>query len=458
MLSYPQVRIWLLQTYYKKKSLYNISFTLNIEGTLNLGLFNKCINILILRNDILKTNIKNINGKPQLIFNKKIFKMEISDNQLYIQKFLDIPFDLENDILIKILKVNDKLIFCLSDIIIDGFSINNLFEELSYIYNKLIKKNIPNRKFGNSYYEYLDKISNIENNSIIFWKSILKNDIHYNFPINISDISDIDSIVEKRMKGIFSNKKLDKINTFIKDKNITVFDLFTSVLYILINKYTKSSYICIDTIKGTNDFGNILIGILNNTIILPCNFNSSIRVNDFIEICKNNKIKIFENSSIYLEKLVNNLDLNNLPNIRIHFEYLNSKYNTTIELGNCILKPESYENTNTSIRQLIIFNFAVRKDIIKYNISYKKKCFSDENIIEIDKNFSKILDMILDSNYYIHQILDEIEIKTDYNYFYKQSIDKRLIAYKIAGNYPNINYYNFKNQLDKMKDNSNSTI
>ena len=79
---------------------------------------------------------------------------------------------------------------------------------------------------------------------------------------------------------------------------------------------------------------------------------------DVTKICKINKIKVFENSSLYLEKIVNYLNLDTLPNIRIHFEYLNSNYNSQINLKNCILETESYENTNTSIRQLIIFNFS----------------------------------------------------------------------------------------------------
>ena len=40
----------------------------------------------------------------------------------------------------------------------------------------------------------------------------------------------------------------------------------------------------------------------------------------------------------------------------------------------------------------------------------------------------------------------------------RQIIDKRLVAYKNAVNYPNVNYYNFKNQLDNIKDILNSTI
>ena len=91
----------------------------------------------------------------------------------------------------------------------------------------------------------------------------------------------------------YSSMNILNINNFTKNNSVTNLDLFSSIIYILINKYTKSNYICIDTIKGTNEFNDVLIGLLNNTLILPCNFNSSIKVYDFIEICKINKIKIF---------------------------------------------------------------------------------------------------------------------------------------------------------------------
>ena len=76
MLSYSQVRIWLLQTYYKNSPIYNISFDLNLVGYLDLKIFNKTINIILNRTDILRTNIINDNGYPKLKLNNINFQQK----------------------------------------------------------------------------------------------------------------------------------------------------------------------------------------------------------------------------------------------------------------------------------------------------------------------------------------------------------------------------------------------
>ena len=76
MLSYGQVRISLLQFYYSELPIYNISFDLNIKGNLDLVLFEKSLNYLLISYKELKTNVKIINDKLEKTYNNKKLKIE----------------------------------------------------------------------------------------------------------------------------------------------------------------------------------------------------------------------------------------------------------------------------------------------------------------------------------------------------------------------------------------------
>ena len=58
MLSLAQARISLLQLYYHNKPIYNMSFDINIVGDINIPLFEKSINYLLIRYPELTTNVK----------------------------------------------------------------------------------------------------------------------------------------------------------------------------------------------------------------------------------------------------------------------------------------------------------------------------------------------------------------------------------------------------------------
>jgi hypothetical protein len=457
MLSQAQIRIWLLQTYYFDKPIYNISFDLNIIGNLDVKLLDKSINILLKRVDILKTNIINDDCKPKLKFNKIKFKTRIIDNDNLddeIFKFTNEPFDLANDLLIRVLKIKKKLIFSFSDIVIDGFSINNFFKELVFIYNSIYNRKLPKFDYYISYYDFIKKKNSQSLDSTLnFWKKILKSDCCTEFPVLINDSNDIYSSDEDRIKYSFSGKKLEEIKNFVKLKNVTLFNLFLSILYILIYKYTNEKFICLDTIMGTSNKFNQdnLIGLLNNTLLLPFNLDTNLKLDEYLDKCKKKNLSILENGEILLEKMVNNLEIKSLPNVRIHFEFSSKNSENNVKIGETIIESDFFENTSNSIRQLLMFNFGLTKNSLDCFISYKKKCFKKQHINELKSNLEKILDIFLDNkNITINEILEKLEINNNFNSKYKSKIDKRLLAYSMAGSYPNVNYYEFKKKLDDL--------
>lgn len=438
MLSIQQVRIFLLQNYFCDKPIYNMTFIVDLSGNINTKIFEKSVNYLSLIEPVLNTNITLVNEKPNVIINNKNkFKLKISeDDYQNIDNLLkNNIFNLEKDKLFQIVycKNDNKLICLFHDLIIDGKTVLVFFDKLSNIYNCFINKKLPKIN-KNDYYKqnYNYNIDNLKN--------FISKDNFIEFPIE--KLNNNFNFDEDRIYYSIDNKLYSKIKDFVKIKKITIFQLMQSVLLLIINKYTENKYICIDSIFDCSK--NNSIGLYNNTVLIPFLFNDlNITIDKYLEKIKNNNKIIMDNKDIPLEYLINKLDLKSLPNIRIHFEYINKK--TKFMFGDTSISSQFMENTSNVIRQLFWFNFGVHKSHIETYISFRKNLFNKESVIEMKNNILQVLNIIIDNkNIKLNEIISNIKIKTKFNYKAKNKIDYRFIAYKYAGNYPNIYFSEFK--------------
>ena len=110
MLSIQQTRIFLLQKYFENKPLYNMTFLVDLDGPIDTKILEKSINFLCLIEPVLNTNIKLIDGYPQVFFNKNKIKIEetIINYQIKENELKNYIFDLGNDKLF-------KLVYCKKD-------------------------------------------------------------------------------------------------------------------------------------------------------------------------------------------------------------------------------------------------------------------------------------------------------------------------------------------------------
>ena len=437
MLSLAQARIGLLQLYYHDKPIYNMSFDMIITGILDLTLFNKSINYLLIRYQELKINIFLEHDNLCKRYNNNSFSTEVylgSDLELNESNFINTPFDLSKDLLFKVLylKQNNKLIFIFSDLIIDGFTILIFFKEIQYIYNCLFDSNIPNFNHIKPYSK------NLNVNNLLFWQNHLFISNKFNFKVKQS----INNFDENRIHFTIIDNDLDYIKNNLN--NATLFDYFTSTFLLLLYIVTDENEITIDTLFG--DYTEKNIGLFNDIILLPCKFkNTDISINEFRKDYSKFLLNIKENR-ISLEYLCNKLNLKDLPNIRIHFEYSNKNTEKEFKFGNATLKSNLYENSSNQIRQLLTLNICEFRNKIECYFSYKDKCFDFDYIMQLQNIF---VDLLTNSDEIVSQIKNKYDIKNYYTVIYKEKIDKRLLSYSYAGKYPNIKFSEFKKILDK---------
>lgn len=433
-----QVRIWLLQNYFKNKSLYTISFIAHFDKPFNTCVFKKSIRFLMASYPILNLNIEqNKDSIPVKVRKKHNFSLIRHDKEdVDIIKLQNKCFDMENDLLFKIHLINNtKLLFVFSDLIIDGKSVHYFITELEKIYNSFLENKRPNiRKINNNLPSGKNK------NQLEFWKGILreKENCSLKFPVNFQSTHFEEGRHYLKLK-----------NEWFANLTSTKFQFIQSLLFILLYKYTKESRIVIDTIMDVSAATNE-IGLFNNTVLIPFKFDEEnlhqISYKTYLNQHKKLHLSIIENRDILLENIVRQLDLTGLPNIRLHFEVKNTI--NEIKLGETKVWSDYVENSASTIRQLMSFNFVEHADTISGYVAYRKHCFTSEFIESFAQDFTALIETVLENPFISLDILTQQPHNVSNMEFSSHEKDMRLYAYKFAGNYPNINYQDFKNKLD----------
>ena len=259
----------------------------------------------------------------------------------------------------------------------------------------------------------------------------------FNFKVKQS----INNFDENRIHFTIIGNKLDYIKNNLN--NTTLFDYFTSTFLLLLHIVTDENEIIIDTLLG--DYNEKNIGLFNDIILLPCKFtNNDISINEFRKDYSKFLLNVKKNR-ISLEYLCNKLNLKDLPNIRIHFEYSNKNTEKDFNFGNATLQSNLYENSSNQIRQLLTLNICEFKNKIECYFSFKEKCFDLDYIMQLKNIF---IDLLTNSDEIISDIKNKYDIKNYYTETYREKIDKRLLSYSYAGKYPNIIFSEFKSLLD----------
>ena len=445
-LSHSQIRIGLLHLYYKNIPIYNLSFELNLDGEIDLILLEKSLNFLLYRFPQLKTNIKLINDKLVKCFSDDKIKVTIIDNSNIennhreIHNFNNIYLDIEKEILIKVLYLKNinKLLFLFSDILIDGTTIITYFKNLENIYNTLLyKKSLSLKKPS------INPVNVISDMTLNFWKDNINKDCITYLKVKNND----DTFLENRIRFSIEKDDFILLKNKITKSSTTLFNFLTAKFLLFLRSLSNQENITIDTVIGNLETDDI--GLFNNTVLIPYNFKNSMEntLDEYIQDCSK-KLNIIKKNVVSLEYLSNKLDLESLPNIRIHFEYANKNIDKHIFLGKSKLSSNGIENTANTIRQLLIFNVCEFDNKLECYFSYRKSAFDEPYIKKLIDIFKKFI--FNDSAILIKNILKKTYDSNFDGVKYKSIIDKRLISYKLAGKYPNIFYSDFKKQLDKL--------
>ena len=401
---------------------------MNVEGVLDFPLFEKCLNFMLQRHENLRLNIRVENDRLVPFLTDDKIKILYDKDE---QEFINTPFKLDQEILLKVLVKGNRLIFLFSDLLIDGHTILTFFKELGHIYNALWSKNM----FSFLPLKVPEKQSS--DNHFAFWQEHLPKDMLLPLPV----LQHTDDMTEHRVKFHLPNTLVKKTAKML---NITLFDYFTGLYLLLLQGVSGRERITIDTLFTSH--AEERIGLYNDVILLPIDFTR------YMGLTLGNYLKTYAQfladikaSVVPLEYLCHRLDFQTLPNVRIHFEYSNKNTEKAFTFGDAKIASNLYENSASTIRQLLTFNVCEMDDHIECYFSFRKECFTETQIDGLILDFQNLIETNGEEKW--ENLGLDHRFKSTSDVYYRPIKDKRLTAYRFAGQYPDIHFSEFKNNL-----------
>ena len=357
-LSRGQQRLWFLQQLYPNNSFYNHAESYSIIGDLNVEHLAKCFALIIEQHKILKSYFPIEDGQTTIKidsdFKLNINTVDLSEHTLevakekantFIAEEIVKPFNLNTPPLIrvsvlKLAETQHVLSINIHHIIIDEWSMRGLSKLLAEYYTKLSKgETFETIKLPIQYqdFAYWDQHRALPSKQIEYWKTKLSGTI----PL-LELQTDHKRPLQPTFKGghyisNLSQEDSEGLLSLSKKMETTPFVLTLSLLYTLLQRYTKQNDILIGLpITNRNHKSlNDLLGFFIDTIVLRTQFEEGNTFKALISNVRQNTLEAFSNKEIpfdYLVKeLLPNRSLSMNPFFQVMFVYNNDE--ETVDFG-----------------------------------------------------------------------------------------------------------------------------
>ncbi|MCR3759888.1 hypothetical protein KYB31_13010 [Clostridium felsineum] len=409
-LSSAQKRMYMLQELDKDSVAYNIPGVLCIDGLIEKNRLESALNELVIRHESFRTYFGIIQDEPvqyickNVNFSIKYYETDELEADKIINKFIR-PFNLSKAPLLRalLIKLNDKkylLAFDMHHIISDGVSIGIFVNDLINIYKgeKVSKLEIQYKDFAIWQNDILKSESVKKQEK--YWMNVFKKEIpELQLPFDY-ERTEFQSFDGDSIKIKIDKELRQKLYSFLKKNNSTLFMVLISNLYIILSKCTGEE----DIVIGTPIAGRLhedlekIIGMFVNTLALrnfPMGEKSFIQ---FFNEVKNNSLEAFQNETYQFDELVSKLNLNNDHNKNALFNVMFAMQNMRtpeIKVDDMILTPYNFQDKTSRVD----FELEVSeddKDLI-FRFGYCTKLFKRDTIKKISDDYFKLLDIVINN-------------------------------------------------------------
>ncbi len=354
-LSFAQQRIWFIDQTEGQSAHYNMPSVIPFPGAINIMAFQKALNTIVKRHEILRTNYFEVDGKAvqkvKDVENVEFKKIDLHSDHNFDQDIKRLateeankPFNLAKDLMIRCTLINFNqeqtvLLFTVHHIASDGWSINIIEDEFSQLYlnhaHKLPELLLQYKDYSYWQRQSLDK-EKIKK-ALDYWQNRLLNiDQCHNLPLDkprSKSLNRTAGVVNKRIDGELAKQ----LKNIAKLCNASMFITLQTAFAILIARWSHRSDVCIGSpISGRNHKDiEPLIGFFVNSIVLRCQLPNS---QTFKQIVKNNRedyLTDFNYQDVPFDMLVDRIkpqrSLNITPLFQIFFAYQSENKNVSIE-------------------------------------------------------------------------------------------------------------------------------
>jgi amino acid adenylation domain-containing protein len=331
-LSFSQKRLWYLTQLEGKSGItYNMPAALLLTGNLNQSLFNKSLNLIIKRHEVLRTSfVKDGDDvyqhvQPQLILKEELIDLEYLQGAVQDEELNQLiggearrPFNISSDPLIRyrLIRLSGQrhaFLLTLHHIISDGWSIDVFIKELATIYTAFINDEFPD-KLPALPVQYADFalwqkkwLSGPALKGLLaFWKQQLEG-IPTLIPLQTDRprpaVQSFNGALEKYAFGPEVSKGVKEL---CRKHNVTPFMALISVYAVLLSRWSGQEDIVIGSVIANRNRREIenLIGFFVNSLVFRIRLNPELTFAALLNQVRQLSLDAFDHQDLPFEKLV----------------------------------------------------------------------------------------------------------------------------------------------------------
>lgn len=425
-LSSAQKRQWVMYELDADCPNYNNTVVLTVNGQVIVPCLKMAIYQLIERHDTLRTKFKSVDGVPYQVVDESIDlyideidlqgmdeeEQKVKLEEIYykeVNKVMNIT--LEYPIRVSLIYLNRdkiKLLISIHHIVSDGWSMRVLLQDLSVIYEDIIKmgySRIP--KLSKKYSDFVawEKkflSGNDFEEQLSYWKSEFEGDIPYlNLPFDKKRPEENRNL-GKRLIFDINQETTKELKDLANEKGCTLYMLLMSAFTCLLQRYTSQEDIILGTLianRQNSEFEK-MIGFFVNTLPIKLKADPQMDFGNLVDQVKTKTLKMYDNQYVPFDVLINKLQVKREANTNPLFQVLFVVQNAQIE---SIKSDNLLWNLEIKDSETCKFDFSVQIFQIhnKLSVKFEYNCelFEDETIQRWKEHFERILKEITkDSN------------------------------------------------------------
>ncbi|MFD2169345.1 non-ribosomal peptide synthase/polyketide synthase [Tumebacillus lipolyticus] len=408
-LSHAQKRMYILYKFHQSSKLYNVQIVKTMRGMLDEQLLRRAFELLVRRHDALRTVFFEVDDLPRQAISEQ---MEIpldmhdlasltgSEQQDAIRQIVEakeeVPFDLERGPLVRALlfkraQEEHSLYLNIHHIIIDGWSFDVLFRDLSNLYEALLRGEVPPAKAdGMRYVDYAAwQHAELEAGSWQEHESYWLNQLAKPHPV-LHLPTDYERPAEMTANGALIESALpaelvERLRTLCKREDVSMYMALMAGFFLLLHQLTGDEDLIVGTpVSGRNQKAlEEIVGFFLNTLAIRVRWEGVQTPQDLLQQVKREFLAAHEHQSypfdLLIEKLNPERDTSRTPLFSTMFALLTEG---EVETAGNALKFQAEDGLlKFDVARFDLILLAVdTADAIKLRLEYNTDLFARESV------------------------------------------------------------------------------
>eukprot|EP00759_Apiculatamorpha_spiralis_P058983 PhF_6_TR954/c1_g1_i1/m.1783 len=318
VLSYSQLRLWILNKIDSVGSAYNIPNVLIVKDKVDVARMQAAVDSLVNRHESLRTTFETVDGVPMQRVHK-VFPVTVVQQSCTTKQEIDeaittnaeFVFDLEKGPLFRVhiatLGTSTYFLFNMHHIISDGWSMKLFSQELISLFVNP-KAELPPMRLQYPDYSVWQRgwlQGDILERQLKYWRVNLADLQPLNLPLDFPRPS-VQTFAGSSVKVRVPSNVQAELQAMCKQHNVTMFMTLISAFSVLLTTYSAQSDIAIGTpIAGRRDSSlEDIIGFFINTIVIRLSVDKAVPFVKLIQQCRDAATNAFTHQDVPFEKVV----------------------------------------------------------------------------------------------------------------------------------------------------------